>query len=121
MFMKRKLTEVAVDGVTEYLQEKLARLREFDLDQDGQRDVDQVIEILGRCGEKAKTALSSTDFPKVAAGVEQIFDGLAMIRQSCNQEKLGDFFNEVSAASVKLNHLGQLSIRYIKDQEPRNT
>lgn len=121
MFMKKKLTEVAVDSFTEYLQERLAKLRELDLDQDGRKDIDQIIEILQRCGDKAKTALQSTDFPKVAAGLESILDGMAMIRTSCDQEKLGAFFNEVSQASVKLGELGQLSVKYVKDKEERET
>ena len=46
---RKKLTEVAVESVTEYLEEKLEYLKTLDLDKDGQKDVDQITEIVKRC------------------------------------------------------------------------
>lgn len=116
---KRKLTEVAVDGFTEYVQEKFARLKEFDLDQDGQKDVDQIIEILGRCAVKAKSTIDSTDFGNIASGLEHVLKGAAMIRNSLDQEKLSELGVELAAATKQLSVLGQLTIQYVKEHDPK--
>jgi hypothetical protein len=113
---KKKLTEVAVDQFTQYLQEKFERLKEFDLDQDGQKDVDQVIELLGRCATKAKATLDTTDFPTIASGLEHVLKGAAMIRNSIDQQQLAEFGEELAIASTKLTKLGHLTIAYVKDQ-----
>jgi len=114
MQIKRKLTEVAVDSVTEYLQEKFHALRQFDLDQDGQKDVDQIVEILGRCGARAKETLAATDATAIAAGLEQIIAGVTLIQKSFDQKKVGDLLKELSTASAKITELTQLSIAYVK-------
>lgn len=114
---KRKLAEVAVDTVTDYLQEQFEKLKQFDLDQDGQKDVDQIVEILGRCGSKAKETLSSTNVQGIAAGLDQIMKGMSLIQKSFDQEKVMALVKEVSAASTKLTELTQLTLEYVKDQE----
>lgn len=115
MIIKKKLTEVAVDSFTEYLQAKFERLKEFDLDQDGQKDVDQIVEILGRCAGKAKEALDTTDFAAIASGLEHILRGASMIRASIDQQKLGELSSELTDATKRLTHLGQLTIAYVKE------
>lgn len=115
MLIKKKLTEVAVDSFTEYLQQKFEKLKEFDLDQDGQKDVDQIVEILGRCATKAKETLDTTDFPGIASGLEHILRGASMIRASLDEKKLGELSTELAEASKKLTHLGQLTINYVKE------
>jgi len=114
--LKRKLTEVAVDSVTEYLQEKFDHLKQFDLDKDGQKDVDQIIAILGRCGAKAKETLASTNAPNIAAGLEQIASGVTLIRTSFDQAKVSEFLKELSTAYSKISELTHLSIAYVKEQ-----
>lgn len=113
--LKRKLTEVAVESFTEYLQEKFDKLKQFDLDRDGKKDVDQVIELLGRCGTSAKETLASTDATAIAAGLEQIIAGVTLIQKSFDQKKVGDFLKELSTASSKITELTQLSIAYVKE------
>jgi len=113
--LKRKLTEVAVDSLTEYLQERFEKLRQFDLDQDGQKDVDQVIAILGRVGESAKAMLATTDVSNIASGLEQIMAGATLIQHSFDQEKMSELFKEVGTASSKISELTQLSIAYVKE------
>lgn len=117
MGFKRKLTEVAVDSVTEYLQEWFQNLKQFDLDRDGQKDVDQIVQILGRCGTKAKETLSSTDAANIAAGLEQIINGTTLIRQSFDHDKVTAFLKELSQASAKITELAQLSIEHAKERK----
>lgn len=115
MQIKRKLTEVCVDSLTEYLQEKFEQLKQFDLDKDGQKDVDQVIAILGRCGDKAKATLAATDAAGIASGLEQIVAGVTLIQKSFDQSKVSEFLKEISSASSKISELTQLSIAYVKE------
>jgi hypothetical protein len=115
MQIKRKLTEVAVDSVTEYLQEKFDQLKQFDLDKDGHKDVDQVVAILGRCGTKAKEMLSSTNAANIAAGLEQIATGVTLIRASFDQNKVSEFWKEICSASSQISELTKLSIEYVKE------
>ncbi len=115
MIIKQKLTEVAVDAVTDYLKTKLEWLKQFDLDQDGRKDVDQITEILVRCGQLLKESIDHTNFAQIAAGLDQIISGAALIRKSVDQEKLSEMSREVSAGWNKLGHLTQLSIQYVKD------
>ncbi len=119
---KKKLTEVAIDTFTEYLQERFEKLKQFDLDQDGQKDVDQIIEILGRCSVKAKATLDSTNFSNIAAGLEQVINGASLIKNSLDRETLSELGEELSIASKKLTVLGKLSIQYMKEkgQEPES-
>jgi hypothetical protein len=115
MQFKRKLTEVAVDSLTEYLQERFERLRQFDLDQDGQKDLDQIVALLGNVGSKAKETLASTDIANIAAGLDQMIQGATLIQKSFDQEKVTEFFKEVATVSAKLSHLAELSIAYVKE------
>jgi hypothetical protein len=115
MQFKKKLTEVAVDSLTEYCQERFDKLKEFDLDQDGQKDVDQVIAILGRCGEKMKDTLASTNAANIAAGLEQIIQGATLIQKSFDQEKVNALLKEMSSAYSKISNLAELSIEYVKE------
>ena len=119
MLIKKKLTEVAVDSVTEYLQETFEKLRQFDLDQDGQKDVDQVVEILGRCGAKAKETLASTKASDIAAGLEQIIAGATLIRNSFDRDKIAALLKEAADAYYKITELTQLSITYVKEHGRR--
>lgn len=113
---KRKLTEVAVDALTEYLNEKIAALKELDLDKDGRKDVEQLSEIIARCGLIIKDVLSTTDFSKIGAGLEQIINGTTMIRSALNKEQLAVLTKELSEGATKIGELAQLSIQYAKDQ-----
>lgn len=114
---KKKITEVAVDTVTEYLEEKLEYLKTLDLDNDGQKDVDQVVEIVKRCGRSAKVVLDTTDFSKMATGLEQIITGTEMIGKSFEPEKLRSFGMEVKEGATKLGELTQLGIAEVKHQQ----
>lgn len=116
--LKRKLTEVAVDAFTEYLNEKLSVLKELDLDQDGRKDVDQLAEIVARCGLITKDVLSSTDFSQIGAGLEQIISGTTMIRNALNKEQLTVLTKELSEGATKIGELARLSITYVKEQRP---
>ena len=113
--IKQKLTEVAVDAMTDYLKEKLTWLKKFDLDQDGRKDVDQITEIIVRCGQLTKEAIDHTNFAQIAAGLDQIMSGATLIKQSVDQEKLAAMSKEVAAGWTTLGHLAQLSIQYAKD------
>jgi hypothetical protein len=116
---KRKLTEVAVDSFTEYLQERFEKLKQLDIDQDGHKDVDQVIEILGRCAVKVKETIDTTNFANIAAGLEQIFQGAAIIGSSLDKQKLTELGVEIVDASKKLTALGELTIQYVKERGDR--
>jgi hypothetical protein len=112
---KQKLTEVAVDAIADYLKEKLEWLKKFDLDQDGRKDVDQVMEIVGRCAELTKEAIDHTNFAQIAAGLDQIMKGAELIRNSVDQDKLAAMSREVGVGWTTLGNLAQLSIQYVKD------
>src|SRR5262249_48834012 len=108
MTIKRKLTEVAVDSFTDYLKEKFEKLKTLDLDKDGQRDVDQIVQILTRCGRLTKEALEATDLPAVAGGLEQIVSGTSAIGKAVNAEKLKAAGIELAQAFKKLATLAHL-------------
>lgn len=114
---KKKLTEVAVESVTEYLEEKLEYLKTLDLDNDGQKDVDQIVEIVNRCGDAVKGVLDTTDFSKMATGLEQIITGTEMIGKSFDPEKVKVFGKEVKVAATKLGELTQLGIAEVKNHK----
>jgi len=109
------MTEVAVDAFTEYVQEKIEWLRQFDLDEDGEKDIDQVLEILKRIGFTLKDALSSTDIAKIALGLEQIISGATLIGKSVNKEDLRAVGLELSEGLTKIGHLGQLGLEHVKE------
>lgn len=117
MIIRRKLTEVAVDSFTDYVKERLENLKKLDLDKDGQRDVDQVVEILTRCGHLAKEALAATDLPAVAGGLEQIVTGAAVIGAAVNTEKLEAAGKELGQAFKKLMNLAHLGIVELRDSQ----
>ncbi len=116
--IKKKLTEVAVDAFTEYVKERITWLKQFDLDKDGQKDVDQIIEIVVKCGSLCKDALGTTNFPQIATGLEQIIGGVTLIRDSLDKEKLAEMGKELSIGCNKLGELAQLSIQYAKEKGP---
>jgi len=104
---------------TEYLQESFEKLRKFDLDKDGQRDIDQIVEILGSCGAKAKETLASTNAANIATGLEQIIAGATLIRSSFDQDKITALLREVGSAYSKITELTQLSITYVEEHGRR--
>jgi len=115
--IKRKLTEVAVDSFTDYLKEKFENLKKLDLDKDGQRDVDQVVEILARCGRLTREALAATDLPALAGGLEQIVTGAAVIGRAVDADKVGAAGKELAQAFKTLMNLAHLGIIELKEQE----
>lgn len=112
---KQKLTEVAVDAITDYLKQRIEWLKQFDLDQDGQKDVDQIIAIVVRCGQLMKESIDHTNFAQIAEGLDQIMNGATLIKNSVDKEKLGAMSKELGAGWKTLGHLTQLSIQYAKD------
>ncbi|MDZ4832449.1 MAG: hypothetical protein SGJ27_01485 [Candidatus Melainabacteria bacterium] len=114
MLFRKKLTEVAVDSFTDYLKEKFAMLKELDLDKDGQKDVDQIVAIVNRGGVALKAALDSTDFTKMATGLEQIVAGANMIKSSFDPVKVQAVAKEVEEGTKKLVELSNLGIVEMK-------
>ncbi len=114
---RRKLTEVAVDSFTDYLKEKFEMLKQLDLDKDGQKDVDQIIAIVQRAGVAVKDALDSTDFPKMATGLEQIVSGVEMIKCSFDAVKVQAVAKEIKEGTTKLIELGHLGIGEMKQHK----
>ncbi len=117
--IKRALTEVAVDAFTDYLKEKLEKVKQLDLDQDGTKDVDQLAEIVARLGLHFKDALTTTNFSQIATGLDQIIAGVELVRNSLDKEKLGALTKEVSLGLTKIGELTRLSIQYVKEH-PQN-
>jgi hypothetical protein len=117
MLLKKTLTAVAVDSFRDYLNEQLEKLKELDLDHDGRRDVDQVAELLMHLSAKVKDAIESTDFPKLAAGFEQIMSGATMIGASVDRAKLADACTDLGIGMQKLGSLLQLGIEDLKQPE----
>lgn len=113
---KKKLTEIAVDNFTEYLQERFEKVKQLDIDKDGRKDVDQVIEILGRVAVTAKATLDTTNFANIAAGIELMLQGSGMIVNSLDREKLAELGQELSDATKKLTALGEVTIKYVKER-----
>ena len=121
MFMKKTLTTVAVDSIKDYLKEKLERLKELDLDKNGQKDVDQIGELLLHLSDKVKAAIESTDFPKLASGLDQIVAGAGLVGSSFDREKLSDACTELGTGLKQLGHLLQLGIRDMQQLEKDNS
>lgn len=117
MSLKSKITGVAVDSARDYLMEKLEKLKELDLDANGQRDVDQITEVLVRVAAKVKDSLESTDFPKLAEGVEQVFSGMSLIGASVDREKLGLACTEFGVGVKQVGVLLQLGVKEIKESK----
>jgi hypothetical protein len=116
MSLKRKMTEVAVDAFTEYVQEKVEWLRQFDLDEDGQKDIDQILEILQRISITLKDALTSTDIAKIASGIEQIVSGATLIGKSVDRNDLRAVGRELSEGLAKISHLSRLGLEQLRDE-----
>lgn len=117
MFIKKTLTAVAVDSARDYLKERLEELKQLDLDKDGQKDVDQVMEVLAHLGEKVKESIDSTDFPKLAGGLEQIFSGIGMVGDSVDRQKLADTCDELAKGIGQIGKLLRLGIAEVKNQQ----
>jgi hypothetical protein len=117
MFIKKTLTAVAVDSFRDYLKEQLDKIKELDLDKDGQKDVDQIADLLMHLSAKVKDAIESTDFPKLASGLEQIMAGVTLMGASVDRIKLADACSDVGAGMTKLGSLLQLGIRELKQVE----
>jgi hypothetical protein len=117
LFIKKTITAVAVDSARDYLKERLAELKQLDLDKDGQKDVDQVMEVLNHLGEKVKDSIDSTDFPKLASGLEQIFNGIGLVGDSVDRQKLAATCDELAKGIGQIGHLLRLGIAEVKNQE----
>ncbi|MBX9666806.1 MAG: hypothetical protein K2X93_04270 [Candidatus Obscuribacterales bacterium] len=113
---RRKLTEVAVDSFTDYLKERFEKLKELDLDKDGQKDVDQILVIINKTGSALKDALDSTDFTKMATGLEQIVGGVTMVKNSFDPIKVQAVVSEVKVGAAKLAELVQLGVSEMKER-----
>src|SRR5215470_17612289 len=88
MGLKRTLTNVAVDSARDYFLEKLEQIKKLDLDHDGHRDVDQIAAHLIELGKKLNEAVESTDFQKLATGLEQVVAGANLIGSSIDRQKM---------------------------------
>jgi len=117
LFIKKTLTAVAVDSARDYLKERLEELKQLDLDKDGQKDVDQVLEVLSHLGEKVKESIDSTDFPKLASGLEQIFSGIGLVGDSVDRQKLADTCDELAKGIGQIGKLLRLGIAEVKNQQ----
>lgn len=116
MLLKKTLTTVAVDSARDYLQEKLEKLKELDLDHDGQKDVEQISELLMHVSEKVKESIESTDFPKLATGLEQLMEGVRLIGSSVDRKKLADACTDLGTGMQQLGRLLQLGVREMKQE-----
>ncbi len=111
MSLKNKLTAKAVDAARDFVKEGLEKLKQLDLDEDGQADVDQIKQLLGECAERAKDALDSTDFSKLASGAEQVIQGVRLVGSSIDGAKLSAALNALIPAIKKAGHLVELDTR----------
>jgi hypothetical protein len=114
--IQRKLTEVAVEAFTVYLKEKVEAIKQLDLDNDGQKDVDQLSEIIARLGLNVKDMLTNTNFAQIAEGLEQIMAGAELIRSAVDKDRLLQLQKETAEGLSKIGTLSRLSIQYVKDQ-----
>ena len=116
MSLKSKITGVAVDSFRDYLVEKLEKIKQLDLDTDGQKDVDQITEALMSVANRVKDAVESTDFPKLAEGVENVVSGIGMIGASVDRQKLGLACTELGSGIKQVGRLLQLGVKEMKEQ-----
>lgn len=114
--IKKRLTEVAVDSFTDYLKEKIEQIKQLDLDHDGRKDLDQLKEIVGNCGLHVKNALESTDFQKLAAGLDNIMKGANMVATAFDGKLLAQAGEELSKGAQKIGQLAQLAIEEAKEK-----
>jgi hypothetical protein len=114
MSIKQALTNVAVDSFRDYLKEKLEQVKQLDLDEDGQKDLDQIGELLLQVSKKVKEAVESTNFAQLAAGFEQVVAGANLIGSSFDRTKFADAWAELDPAMQKLGELLQLGVKEMK-------
>jgi hypothetical protein len=119
MSLKRTITAVAVDSARDYFKERLEQIKQLDLDKDGRKDVEQLSELLTHVGEKVKIAVESTDFQKLATGLEQVIAGATLVGASVDHEKLGGALKEVTTGLRQVGKLLKLGIAEIKEQEKK--
>jgi hypothetical protein len=119
MSIKSKLTSVAVDSARDYFIERLNQLKELDLDHDGQKDVEQIKEVLHRLSVKVKDAVEATDFQKLATGLDQIASGATLIGSSLDRQQLRETGAELCTGLKQLGKLMQLGIAEVKRDENR--
>lgn len=112
--IKKRLTEVAVDSFTDYLKEKFEKVKQLDLDHDGRKDLDQMIELLDSCAQQSKVVLDSMDFQKLASGLDQIIVGCNTMALAVDSKALQSAGQELSKALKKLGQLAQLGIEEAK-------
>jgi len=117
MSLKRKLTDVAVDSFIDYLKEKIEKLKQLDLDKDGQKDVDQIAGLLTSLSATVKDTVESTDFPKLATGLEQIMSGVNLIGSSIDRQKLAKTCTELGTGMKQIGHLLELGVHEMKQIE----
>ncbi|MBX9568027.1 MAG: hypothetical protein K2X77_03990 [Candidatus Obscuribacterales bacterium] len=115
-FFRKHLTDVAVDSFTQYLMEKFEKIKQLDLDKDGQKDVDQMMAILENCSVLAKRAIDTTDFQKIAAGIEQMMAGINMVQGAVDGQSLKAIGSEMGVGLQKLGHLASLGIKEVKEK-----
>lgn len=120
MSLKKKLTTVAVDSATDYVKERLEKLKQFDLDGDGQSDVEQIKGLLAECAERAKEALEATDFSKLASGAEQILNGVSLFGSAVDRAKLSAAIRALIPALKKTGHLLELGTRELADRRAKS-
>ena len=119
-FFRKKLTDVAVDSFTVYLTEKLEKIKQLDLDKDGEKDVDQMMVILHRCASLAKQGFEATDYQKLATGFEMITSGAGMVGEAVDSKTLKEIGHEMYKGLSKFAELAQLGIHEIKTKGTLN-
>jgi hypothetical protein len=120
MSIKRSLTAVAVDSARDYARERLQQLKKLDLDHDGQKDVDQVVILVNNLAEKVKEAVESTDFQKLATGLEQVIAGATLIGSAVDRDKLRAASKDLVSGLQQLGKFLQLGIQEVKRQEEKS-
>ena len=63
---------------------------------------------------KVKDSLESTEFPKLAEGIEQIISGASLIGSSVDRKKLDDACSEFGIGMKQSGHLLQLGVKEVK-------
>lgn len=115
-FFRKALTDVAVDSFTQYLMDKIEKIKQLDLDKDGQKDVDQMLAILENCSTLAKRAIDTTDFQQIAAGIEQMMAGINLVQSAVDGQSLKAIGTEMGVGLKKLGHLASLGIKEVKEK-----
>jgi hypothetical protein len=116
MSLKRTLTAVAVDQAKDYFRERLEHLKQLDLDHDGRKDVDQLAELTMNVCDRVKEAVESTDFQKLASGLEQVIAGAGTVGASIDQDKLKVALGELGSGLTQIGKLLKLGIAEAKKE-----